>query len=70
MDWLGIKGSLGSPLTSLDEEINAASLSVPSNNEQWRKRDREREIEIGRGGNVMTLLKIVLLTNWWVSAAF
>lgn len=34
------------------------------------ERQREREIEIGRGGNVMTLLKIVLLTNWWVSAAF
>lgn len=33
-------------------------------------KEKQRETEIGRGSNVMTPLKIVLLTNWWVSAVF
>lgn len=36
-----------------------------NNGERETERDWDRE-----GGNVMTLLKIVVLTNWWVSAVF
>lgn len=65
----GIKGHLGSLLTILHEKMIFQCLK---HDEQWRK--KLREIEMGRAGgrgdNVMTLLKIVLLTNWWVSAVF
>lgn len=36
-----------------------------NNGEKETERDWDRE-----GSNIMTLLKIVLLTNWWVSAVF
>lgn len=34
------------------------------------EKEKQREIGMGGGSNVMTLLKIVLLTNWWASAVF
>lgn len=62
--------SWDSPLTVLEEDVNVASNSVIQNDSKGLERDRQREIEMQRPGNVMTLLKIVLLANWRVSAVF
>lgn len=65
--WLYLFGiKVCPPLTIQDEEMKVSFSAFKIMN----NRERETEIEIGRGANIMILLKIVLLTNWWVSAAF